>query len=246
MRPLRLAAIPLIVLLSGCPSLFGSTGNNDLSPRLLAVTENKGAGAVANSYLEWQPVTNATRYQVTRTLNTVSEALPKSDKLSFSEAVGIGSAITYKVVALDASDNEKATSSALTVNVLPSEIAPPDGIQIDGKPTSSGNITSVSTGKPNIVWAAVDKATHYYVRVYNNSDDKTLFAAFTKDPQATVGTLVWNDIKVPNYPQVKDQSLPSEKVVNVTVAAIRANDADLKVATAFDIKTSAVSKAYRE
>lgn len=244
MRFSRLAALPLIVLLSGCPNMFGATGNNDLSPRLLAVTEDKGAGPIANAYLEWQPVTNATRYQVTRTRDTTSEKLPKSEKLSFNEAVGINSAITYKVVAFDASDNEKAASAALTVNVLPSEITVPTGISIDGTPVTPGSAPLVGA-KPTITWAAAEKATHYYVRVYG-ADDKTIYAAFTKDPSATVGSLVWEGIKVPNYPQVKDQVVPVGKTVNVSISAIRANDADLKVATAFDIKTSAASKMIRE
>lgn len=244
MRLSRLAALPLIVLLSGCPSLFGATGNTELNPRVLAVTQLTDTNAeIHTAYLEWQTITNATRYQLIRTIGTTSQHLEKTEKTHFSEQIGKDS-ITYKVVALDAGDNEKTTSAPLTVQALASEVAAPTKIHVDGKEALEGYTTKV-TGMPSITWTAAEKATHYYVKVYNKSN-KTVFAAFTKDTQATVGKLVWEDIKLPNYPQVKDQSLPVKETVYVTVAAIRANDPDLKVATAFDIKTSAVSEVERQ
>lgn len=245
MRLTRLAALPLIALLTGCPSLFGATGNTELNPRALAVTQNTGAGATANAYLEWQPVTNAALYQVQRTTGASTESMPKSDKTTFSEQVGVGNTISYKVVAFDPSGNEQRSSAPLAVQVLGAEVTAPTGLTVDGKTASVDNITSISLGKPALSWNAAEKATHYYVRIAN-SEDKTLYAAFTKEPQATVGSLSYEGLKVPHYTQVKGEGLPSEKVVRIVISAIRANDADLKVATAFDIKASSTYRLLRE
>ncbi|MNR80270.1 hypothetical protein D3C86_359860 [compost metagenome] len=245
MRLKRLAALPLVLLLAGCPNLLGSTGNTELNPKALAVTQNTGAGATANAYVEWQPVTNASLYQVLRTTGQNSDSVQKSDKTHFSEQVGVGSTITYKIVALDASGNEKTTSTPISIQVLASEVAAPSGITVDGKTADAQNITSIGAGKPAISWSAADKATHYYVRIADASD-KTLYAALTKEPQLTVGTLPFEDLKVPHYTQVKGDGIPAEKVVKLMVSAIRANDADLKVATAYDIKASAAFDLYRK
>lgn len=245
MRLKRLAALPLVLLLAGCPNLLGSTGNTDLSPKALAVTQNTGAGATANAYLEWQPVTNASLYQVIRTTGSSSDTVQKSDKTTFSEQVGVGTTITYKIAAQDSAGNEKVVSTPLSIQVLDSEVALPSGLTIDGKTATAENITSISTGKPAISWAATDKATHYYIKI-TDASEKTLYSAFTKEPQATVGTLTFEDLKVPYYTQVKGEGIPAEKVVKVVVSAIRANDADLKVATAFDIKASAPYDMYRK
>lgn len=245
MRLTRLAALPLVMLLAGCPNLLGSTGNTDLSPKALAVTQNTGAGPTANAYLEWQPVTNAALYQVLRTTGQSSDAVQKSDKTTFSEQVGVGTTITYKIVALDASGNEKTTSTPLSIQVLGAEVAAPASVTVDGKTADEKNITSVGTGKPAISWSAAAKATHYYVKI-TDSSDKTLFAALTKEPQVTVGSLAFEDLKVPHYTQVKGDGIPAEKVVKLVVSAIRANDADLKVATAYDIKASAAYDLYRK
>ena len=245
MRLKRLAALPLVLLLAGCPNLLGSSGNTDLSPKALAVTQNTGAGATANAYLEWQPVTNASQYQVLRTTDQTSTSVQKSDRTTFSEQVGVNTTITYKVVALDSSGNEKITSAPLSIQVLGSEVAAPTGITVDGKTADINNITSIGIGKPAISWGAAEKATHYYVRI-SDSNDKTLYSALTKEPQVTVGSLAFEDLKVPHYTQVKGDGIPAEKVVKLVVSAIRANDADLKVATAYDIKASASYDLYRK
>ncbi len=244
MRLSKFAALPLVFLLSGCPNLLGSNGNTELSPKALAVTQNTGAGATANAYLEWQPVTNAALYQVLRTTGGSSDSVQKSDRTSFSEQVGVGSTITYKIVAQDASGNEKTASTPISIQVLGSEVAAPTSLTVDGKTAALENITSISTGKPALSWNAAEKATHYYVRI-SDTNDKTLYAALTKEPQVTVGSLAFEDLKVPHYVQFKGDGLPSEKVVNLVVSAIRANDADLKVATAYDIKASSSYKLYR-
>ncbi|MNK76984.1 hypothetical protein D3C87_965690 [compost metagenome] len=246
MRLKRLAALPLVLLLAGCPNLLGSTGNTELNPKALAVTQNTGAGATANAYVEWQPVTNASLYQVLRTTGQNSDSVQKSDKTHFSEQVGVGSTITYKIVALDASGNEKTTSTPISIQVLASEVAAPGDITVDGKKIADDkNITSVATGKPAISWSPAEKATHYYVKI-TDEGDKTLFAALTKEPQLTVGALPFEDLKVPHYTQVKGDGIPAGKVVKLMVSAIRANDADLKVATAYDIKASAAFDLYRK
>jgi hypothetical protein len=245
MRLKQLAALPLVFLLAGCPNLLGSSGNTELSPKALAVTQNTGAGATANAYLEWQPITNASQYHVVRTTGQSSETVQKSDRTSFSEQVGVGTTITYKVVAMDSSGNEKTTSAPLSIQVLGSEVAAPIGITIDSKTADIQNMTTISSGKPAISWAAADKATHYYVRIADSAD-KTLFAALTKEPQLTVGSLPFEDLKVPHYTQVKGEGIPSEKPVKLVVSAIRANDSDLKVATAYDIKASGTYDIYRK
>lgn len=245
MRLSRLAALPLVLLLAGCPNLLGSSGNTDLNPKALAVTQNNGAGATANAYLEWQAVTNASLYQVVRTTGSTSDSVQKSDKTTFTEQVGVGGTVTYKIMALDASGNEKTSSNPLALQVLASEVGAPSGLTVDGKTASTESITPISTGKPAMSWAAADKATHYYVKI-TDSEEKTLFSAFTKEPQATVGSLTFADLKVPHYTQSKGDGLPAEKVVRVTISAIRANDADLKVATAFDIKASSTYRLLRE
>ncbi len=245
MRLKRIAALPLVLLLAGCPNLLGSTGNTDLSPKALAVTQNTGAGATANAYLEWQPVTNASLYHVVRTTGQSSDTVQKSDKTTFSEQVGVGSTITYKIVALDSSGNEKIASTPIAIQVLASEVAAPTGLTVDGKTATVENITSIGTGKPAISWSAADKATHYFIRI-SDASDKTLYSALTKEPQVTVGTLPFEDLKVPHYTQVKGDGIPAEKVVKLVVSAIRANDADLKVATAYDIKASNTYDIYRK
>lgn len=245
MRLKRLAALPLVLLLAGCPNLLGSSGNTELSPKALAVTQNTGAGPTANAYVEWQPVTNASQYQVIRTTDSSSDSVQKSDKTSFSEQVGVGSTITYKIIALDASGNEKTVSTPLSIQVLGSEVATPTGITVDGKTADAKNMTTINAGKPAISWSAADKATHYYIRI-SDSSDKTLYAALTKEPQTTVGTLPFEDLKVPHYKQVKGDGIPAEKPVKLVVSAIRANDGDLKVATAYDIKASVTYDLYRK
>lgn len=245
MRLKRLAALPLVLLLAGCPNLLGSTGNTELSPKALAVTQNTGAGPTANAYLEWQPVTNASLYHVVRTTGQTTDTIQKSDKTTFSEQVGVGTTITYKIVALDSAGNEKTASTPTAIQVLNSEVAAPTALTVDGKTATVENITSIGTGKPAISWGAADKATHYYIRI-SDSSDKTLYAALTKEPQVTVGSLPFEDLKVPHYTQVKGEGIPAEKVVKLVVSAIRANDADLKVATAYDIKASSTYDVYRK
>lgn len=247
MRLKRLAALPLVLMLTGCPNLMGASGNSELSPKAIAVTENSGAGPTANAYLEWPPVTNASTYHVVRTTSEGTLVRQKSERTSFTEQVGAGYTVTYKVLALDSGGNEKAASTPVTIEVMTSEVAAPTGITVDGKSASPDNITSLdaNANKPTLSWSAVENATHYFVKITDPSD-KTIFAAFTKEPQVTVGTLPIDGLKIPQYPQVKGDGIPSGKVVQLVVSAIRANDSDLKVATAFDIRSSVSFDLYRK
>jgi fibronectin type 3 domain-containing protein len=247
LRLKRLAALPIVLLLAGCPNLLGSSGNTDLNLKVLAVTQDTGAGATANAYLEWQPITNASQYQVFRTSGESPTSLQKNDKTTFTEPVGVGKTVSYKIVALDSAGNEKIASSPLTVAVLDAEVGAPTHATADTQPVALGGsgITAITAGQPMIKWGAVEKANHYYIRVYDG-EDKTIYAALTKEPEAKVGTLVYSDLKVPNFPQVKDQAISAGKVAYLTISAIRANDADIKAATAFDIKASSVGKLFRE
>ncbi len=235
MRLKRLAAFPLIALLTGCPGLPGINGNAELSPKILAVTQSNGAGTTANAFLEWQGVTNASSYQVLRTIGETTERAVTTERTAFTEPVQPDFTVTYKIVAKDSSGQDKSTSANLSVKVLAASVTKPTSIVVDDLPAAS-DLFRTSKPRPKISWAKVDAATHYYVKV--EKDGKTLYASLTDQTQVIVGSLTHESIKIPNYPQVKDQSLP-EDLVDLTVTAIRANDADLAKATAIDVTPSA-------
>lgn len=244
MRLTRLAALPLVALLVGCPALPGINGNTDLSPKVLAVTKSGSVGTTANAYLEWQAITNAESYQVLYVLGETSEVADTTSKLSFSEQVQPGLTITYKVRALDGSGNEKASSSPLQVKVMDAQVSAPTDLKVEGE-TPAKNLFTPTSAKPTISWGKVDNATHYYVKIEKKSDGKVLYASLTDRLEATMGTLVREDLKLPNYPQVKDQTLPTDPVF-LSVTAIRADDPDLAKATGIDVKPSAQFTIFRQ
>lgn len=247
MRLSQLAAIPLVFLLAGCPNLLGSSGNEDLNVKVLAVSETIEDSTTAKTYLTWQHVTNVQHYDVIKTLgSTTKRVLENSNQTSYTEPIGIGATPTYKVIAKDASGNEKTTES-VTVKVLGETVSAPKNLKVAGE-SPVKDVTFLidhAAAKPDLAWDKVENATHYFVQL-KDGDGKVYYAAFTDKTQATVGSLLWDDLKLPHFKQVKDQSLPSNRTVFFTVSAVQANDSDLKAATALNYRASAEHKIIRE
>ena len=244
MRLKRLAALPLVLLLAGCPNLLGSSGNTELNPKALAVTNSTGAGKTAVAHLTWQPITNASTYQVFRVTDETLELATTSDKTAYTEQVEPGHTVTYKVIAKDSSGTEKASSAPVKVQVMLAEATPPSNIRVAGE-TDAKNLFRPTTATPVISWDKVANATHYYVKIDKKSDGKTLYASLTDQTQVTVGSLSRENLTLIGYPQVKGQGLPGDPTL-LTVTAIRADDPDLAKTTAIDIKPSATYEIYRQ
>lgn len=241
MRKSMLAlTLGITALLAGCPNLIGSSSKPTLEPKVLAVTTSEQGITTASVALSWSGVTNAATYQIIRKVgdSATSKLLATTDKTLYSDNVNPNLTISYTVQAYSPTGDMLVSSSPKTVQVLNATVAKPSGLSIDSKVASGDAIVTANSSKPTFTWTDTTGVNAYYLTV-NEEDQgvngKLVFAAVTKSPALTLGTLPQSDLSLPKFTQLNSNGLTKGKIYSINLTSIRADNADLTLATAFDV-----------
>lgn len=241
MRKSMLAlTLGITTLLAGCPSLTGTSSKPTLEPKVLAVTSSEQGITTSSVALSWSGVTNAATYQIIRKVgdSTTSKLIATTDKTSYNDNVNPNLTISYTVQAYSPTGDMLVSSSPKTVQVLNATVPKPSGLAIDSKAASGDTIVAANSSKPTFTWTDTTGANAYYLTVNEEDqgvDGKLVFAALTKSPALTLGTLPQADLSLPRFTQLNANGLPKGKIYSINLTAIRADNADLTLATAFDV-----------
>lgn len=231
-RSLPSLALPL--LLSGCP-FSGVSKAFDVRAIVVTVPDQSQSTVT----LSWDKYPDATIYNVSRRdAGGPAQLVRTLSDLRYSESVARGATLSYSVAALASNGETKGTApEKFLVAPAGTGISSVLEVVVEDATASTAPLV-VSKVNPVIRWAAAAGANAYHVRVSESSDprgEKPVFALFTSATSITVGKdQPLPGLELPGYTQVSN-GLSQGRNYLVSITAIRADNANLSTAMAFDL-----------
>ncbi|MBM3274394.1 MAG: hypothetical protein FJZ00_04535 [Candidatus Sericytochromatia bacterium] len=234
----RLLVIGSLAALAGCPSQTGvNSGPTTLTLNALAITAKDPKVPdtwLPKVYLSWNEVPATSKYELNLTGSTVP--LQSTSATSFThtpnDGVKEGRSYTYTVRALDANNQQKIASSAVTTEVLAHSIGAVPSVSVT--PATGDKVTSTT---PTISWSEVTGATGYWVKVVRIGDtETTVYAALVQGTSVKLGEWPLETVKWLQFDQSgKDATLTGGKNYKVNVQALATKKTNLAEAREVDV-----------